>query len=86
MNELTTKISLQLKPYLALPKRLIKVFYKSISAWIDHRGASKGAALAFYTLFSMAPILILVIAIAGYFFGAEAAQGQPGKIGRHPPG
>ena len=76
MNELTTKISLHLKPYLAIPKRLIKVFYKSVSAWIDHRGASKGAALAFYTLFSMAPILILVIAIAGYFFGAEAAQGQ----------
>lgn len=48
----------------------------SVRAWIDHRGASKGAALAFYTLFSMAPILILAIAVAGYFFGTEAAQGE----------
>ena len=49
---------------------------KSLNAWIDHRGGSKGAALAFYTLFSMTPILILAIAGAGYFFGAEAAQGE----------
>ncbi len=57
-------------------KALANVLYHSLDAWIDHRGASKGAALAFYTLFSLAPILILAIAIAGYFFGAEAAQGQ----------
>jgi membrane protein len=44
--------------------------------WLRHRAASKGAALAFYTLFSMAPILVLVIAVAGFFYGAEAAQGQ----------
>jgi membrane protein len=43
-------------------------------AWVDHRATSKGAALAFYTLFSMAPILVLAIAAAGYFFGTEAAQ------------
>lgn len=47
-----------------------------MNAWIDHRAGSKGAALAFYTLFSMTPILILAIAGAGYFFGAEAAQGE----------
>ncbi|OGB25357.1 MAG: hypothetical protein A3I66_02695 [Burkholderiales bacterium RIFCSPLOWO2_02_FULL_57_36] len=48
----------------------------SIEEWIAQRAASKGAALAFYTLFSMAPILILVIAIAGAIFGAEAAKGE----------
>ncbi|MEO8144807.1 MAG: YihY/virulence factor BrkB family protein [Betaproteobacteria bacterium] len=47
-----------------------------MSAWADHRAGSKGAALAFYTLFSITPILILAIAGAGYFFGAEAAQGE----------
>jgi membrane protein len=52
------------------------VLSDSVKAWIDHRGASKGAALAFYTLFSMTPILVLAIAVAGYFFGAEAAQGE----------
>jgi len=53
-----------------------KVLLASLQAWLDHRGASKGAALAFYALFSMTPILVLAIAVAGYFFGAEAAQGE----------
>lgn len=55
---------------------LLAILYRSLNAWIDHRAGSKGAALAFYTLFSMTPILILAIAVAGYFFGAEAAQGE----------
>jgi membrane protein len=55
---------------------MFAVLAKSLNAWIDHRAGSKGAALAFYTLFSMAPILILAIAGAGYFFGAVAAQGE----------
>lgn len=60
---------------------------QSLGAWIDHRGSSKGAALAFYTLFSMTPILVLAIAGAGHFFGAEAAQGEilaqvAGLVGR----
>ena len=57
-------------------RRLKIVLKKSLTSWIDHRAASKGAALAFYTLFSMTPILMLAIAVAGYFFGAEAAQGE----------
>lgn len=57
-------------------RRLYRVLIDSVKAWINHRGASKGAALAFYTLFSMTPILVLAIAVAGYFFGAEAAQGE----------
>ncbi len=48
----------------------------SVSEWFEHRASSKGAALAFYTLFSIAPILILVIAIAGFFYGPEAARGE----------
>ena len=56
--------------------RLHAVLAGSIHAWIDHRAGSKGAALAFYTLFSIAPILVLAIAGAGYVFGAEAAQGE----------
>ena len=58
------------------PGRMYAVLVRSLNGWIDHRAGSKGAALAFYTLFSMTPILILAIAAAGYFFGAEAAQGE----------
>lgn len=58
------------------PGRLREVLAESLKGWIAHRAGSKGAALAFYTLFSMAPILILATAAAGYFFGAESAQGE----------
>ena len=56
-------------------RRLKIVLIESLTSWVDHRASSKGAALAFYTLFSMTPILVLAIAIAGSVFGAEAAQG-----------
>lgn len=56
--------------------RMKAVLLDSLRSWVDHRGDSKGAALAFYTLFSMTPILVLAIVVAGYFFGAEAAQGE----------
>jgi membrane protein len=69
-------------------KHVPKVLFESVRAWINHRAASKGAALAFYTLFSLTPILVLAIAVAGYFFGEEAAQGQiinqiQGLVGRN---
>jgi membrane protein len=35
-----------------------------------------GAAIAYYTIFSIAPLLVITMAIAGFFFGTEAAQGQ----------
>ncbi len=57
-------------------QRLKVVLTESLKSWVKHRGDSKGAALAFYTLFSMTPILVLAIAVAGYFFGTEAAQGE----------
>jgi membrane protein len=64
--------------HLKLPsvRELFGVVRAAVNEWIEHRCASKGAALAYYTLFSLAPILVLVIAIAGLFYGAEAAQGQ----------
>ncbi|MBQ5948383.1 YihY/virulence factor BrkB family protein [Massilia sp. ST3] len=57
-------------------RQIVHVLRCAVSEWLDHRASSKGAALAFYTLFSLAPILVLVIAVAGFFYGAEAAQGQ----------
>lgn len=50
------------------------VAVKSVSAWFEHRASSMGAALAYYTIFSIAPILVISMAIAGYFFGAHDAQ------------
>ncbi|NMM27898.1 MAG: YihY/virulence factor BrkB family protein [Glaciimonas sp.] len=59
---------------LAFTRQIRHVIHCAITEWINHRAASKGAALAFYTLFSMAPILLLVIAIAGFFYGTQTAQ------------
>lgn len=56
--------------------RLLTVLRCSVTEWFEDRAASKGAALAFYTLFSIAPVLVLVIAIAGFFWGPEAARGE----------
>ncbi|MBA3506571.1 MAG: YihY/virulence factor BrkB family protein [Betaproteobacteria bacterium] len=44
-------------------------------AWVEDRAATMGAALAFYSAFSLAPLLIIVIALAGAVFGADAARG-----------
>src|SRR3954468_6967134 len=49
---------------------------QSASAWVDDYAPSMGAALAYYTLFSLAPLLLLAISLAGLVFGREAAQGQ----------
>jgi membrane protein len=55
---------------------IVAICTKSVAAWFDHNASSLGAALAFYTLFSVAPILVIAVAIAGYFFGADTAQTQ----------
>jgi membrane protein len=55
---------------------------EAAAGWIDHRASRTGAALAYYTVFSLAPVLTLSIAIAGFFFGEAAARGEiVGQIG-----
>ncbi len=46
----------------------------AMRGWIDDAAPSMGASLAFYTLFSLAPLLLVIIAFAGIFFGRDAAQ------------
>ncbi|MBC8022177.1 MAG: YihY/virulence factor BrkB family protein [Burkholderiales bacterium] len=47
----------------------------SVRAWLADYAPSMGAALSYYTIFSIAPLLVIVIAVAGLVFGAEAASG-----------
>ncbi len=44
--------------------------------WNEHQASRIGAALAFYTVFSLGPILLLTVAVAGFFFGQGAARGE----------
>ena len=46
------------------------------AAWLADNAPRFGAALAFYTLFSLAPVLIVAVSVAGFVFGAKAAQGE----------
>jgi len=48
----------------------------SVAGFFEDNATRKAAALAYYTLFSLAPLLIISIAIAGAVFGAEAARGE----------
>src|SRR5882762_5147129 len=44
--------------------------------WSTHKDSRQGAALAYYSVFSLGPIIVIAIAIAGFFFGREAVSGQ----------
>jgi membrane protein len=52
------------------------LFKEAGSAWVEDNAPSMGAALAFYTVFSLAPVLIIAISVAGLAFGQKAAEGE----------
>ena len=65
-----------LKDLWALLKDLWALLKESWNAWSTDKAPRLGAALAYYTLFSLAPLLVIVIAVAALVFGQEAAQGK----------
>src|ERR1700760_1332233 len=56
--------------------RLYRLTRDSVNAWLDHNASSLGASLAYYTLFSIAPILVIAVAVAGYVFCSQVAETQ----------
>lgn len=52
------------------------MFSKALQAWWDDNAPRLGASLAYYTLFAIAPILLVAIAISGMVFGPEAVRGE----------
>jgi membrane protein len=65
----STAVKLRLSHFWDLAKQ-------SVNAWLDDYAPSMGAAIAYYTVFSIAPLLIIVIAVAGLIWGQEAVQGE----------
>ena len=57
-------------------KMLFSQISQTISEWLEDDAPTLSAALAYYTVFSMAPLLLICMAIAGFFLGEEAARGQ----------
>lgn len=69
------------------PKTVWHLLKATYSQWSSDRVPRMGAALAYYTIFSLAPLLVIAIAIAGFVFGADAVQGRimgeiQGLVGR----
>ncbi len=56
-------------------KQAFALLKQAAASWSEDRAPSMGAAISYYSLFSMAPLLVIIIAVAGLFFGADAVQG-----------
>jgi membrane protein len=52
------------------------LFGEAFHGWSEHKASKMAAALAYYTVFSLAPMLVIAIAVAGLVFGQEAAEGE----------
>lgn len=67
----------QMRKFCALqPKHLKSLLLDAFNDWQAHNAGRLGAALSYYTLFSIAPILVVTVGIVGLVYGPTAAQGQ----------
>jgi membrane protein len=57
-------------------QEIIAIFRETLSEWSNDKAPRLGASLAFYTLLSLAPLLVVIVAVAGFAYGQQAAQGQ----------
>jgi len=57
-------------------RSIISVLGRAVAAWWNDGTMRLGASLAYYTLFAIAPILLVAIAVAGAWFGAQAVRGE----------
>jgi membrane protein len=55
---------------------VVSLLKDTINEWLEDRAMSLAASLAFYTVLSLAPLLILAVSVAGLFFGEAAARGE----------
>ncbi len=68
-------------------KDIVELVRETASAWSGDNAPRLGASLAFYTLLSLAPLLVVIVAVAAVVFGRQAAEGQlawqiQGLVGR----
>ena len=57
-------------------KTFFKLLKRTYSSWLSNDPWAESAIIAYYTIFSLPSLLIIVVSIAGYFFGREAVQGR----------
>jgi membrane protein len=86
-EEGVTKAPVKRRRHRMTLRHLLSLVWKAMVAWFEDSAPRHGAAIAYYTLFAIAPVLVLVIGIAGLVFGEEAVRGEivgqiAGLIGR----
>lgn len=54
----------------------IRIIYRACEKWSENGGTRLGAAFAYYTLFSVAPLMLIAVYVASEVFGKEAAEGE----------
>lgn len=57
-------------------KHWLGVFKQAIDFWLESNAFANAGSLAFFTLFSIAPVMIVIVSVIGVFYGQEAAEGQ----------
>lgn len=57
-------------------KSWLDVLRNASTFWLDSKAFANAGSLAFFTLFSMAPMMIMIVSVIGVFYGQEAAEGQ----------
>ena len=57
-------------------KKIGYIFKETFKGFIDDNALKLSAALSYYTIFSLPPLLIIIISLCGFFFGAEAVRGE----------
>lgn len=57
-------------------REYLEIFKESLLAFSEDNAMKKGAALAYYTIFSLAPLLLIIIWLIGFFYGEQASRGQ----------
>ena len=55
--------------------RSVRMAKEAVGAWMEDDAPSKGAAIAYYALFSIAPLLFIIISVAGLIYGTDAVRG-----------
>ena len=58
------------------PRAILRLLKQTLDEWLDDRGFTRAASLSYYAVFSVAPLLLVAVAVAGVVFGRDAVSGQ----------
>lgn len=69
-------IQIKIQQIKSLSKKIGYLLKETFNGFTDDDGMKLSAALSYYTIFSLPPLLIIIISLSGFFFGAEAVRGE----------